>query len=92
MEIVGSAVKPQKAFMKNIEIYLMPKSTATLTQSGQLAVLLRRERQKESELAQRRAMILPWRLPLAHGATDDRRRRRGFGRTVRLRTLLSPSQ
>ena len=66
--------------MKNREIYLMPKSTATLTQSGLLAMLLQRQRQKESELAQ------PWSLTRAYGATAGRRWRRGFGRTVRLYT------
>jgi hypothetical protein len=86
MEIAGSAVKPQKAFMKNREIYLMPKSTATLTQSGLLAVLLQRRRQKGAELSQRLATILPWPLTRAHGATAGRRQRSGFGRTVRLRT------
>jgi hypothetical protein len=39
--------------MKNREIYVMAKSTATLTQSGLLAVLLQRQRQKGIELAQR---------------------------------------
>ena len=69
--------------MKNREIYLMPKSTTTLTQSGLLAVLLRRHRQKGSEVAQRLAMI-PWPLTRAPGATVGRRR--GLGRIVRLRT------
>jgi len=80
MENAGSAVKPEKAFMKNREIYLMPKSTATLTQSGLLAVLLQRQCQKGSELAQ------PWPMTRAHSATAGRRWRRGFGRTVRLYT------
>jgi len=39
--------------MKNREIYVMAKSTATLTQSGLLAMLLQRQRQKGIELAQR---------------------------------------
>ena len=38
--------------MKNSEIYLMPKSTATLTQSGLLALLLQRQRDKVIELAE----------------------------------------
>jgi len=66
--------------MKNREIYLMPKSTSTLTQSGLLAVLLQRQRQKGSELAQ------PWPFMRAHDAAAGRRWRRGFGRTVRLYT------
>ena len=48
----GALSKPQKAHMKNREIYLIPKSTATLTQSGLLAMLLQPQRQKGSELAQ----------------------------------------
>jgi hypothetical protein len=50
----SGAVKLQKAFMKNKKIYLMPKSSATLTQSGLLAVLLERQRQRGIELVQRR--------------------------------------
>jgi hypothetical protein len=91
-KIAWHAVKPQKAFMKNREIYLMPKSTATLTQSGLLAALLRRPRQNDSELDQRSATMLPWPLTRALGATAGRRRRRGFGRTVRLPAWASPSQ
>jgi len=82
--------------MKNREIYLMPKSTETLTQSGLLAVLLQRQCQKGSESAQRLVnskqmpsafwTTLPWPLTRAHGVTPGRRYRRGFGRTVRLRT------
>jgi hypothetical protein len=51
-KLPGALSKPQKALMKNREIYLIPKSTATLTQSGLLAMLLQRQRQKGSELAQ----------------------------------------
>ena len=72
-KLPGALSKPQKALMKNREIYLIPKSTATLTQSGLLAMLLQRQRQKGSELAQ------PWSLTRAHGATTGRRWRRGFG-------------
>ena len=38
--------------MKDRKIYLMTKSNLTLTQSGLLAVLLRRQRHKVIELAQ----------------------------------------
>jgi hypothetical protein len=72
-KLPGALSKPQKPLMKNREIYLIPKSTATLTQSGLLAMLLQRQRQKGSELAQ------PWSLTRAHGATTGRRWRRGFG-------------
>ena len=72
-KLPGALSKPQKALMKNRELYLIPKSTATLTQSGLLAMLLQRQRQKGSELAQ------PWSLTRAHGATTGRRWRRGFG-------------
>ena len=72
-KLPGALSKPQKALMKNREIYLIPKSTATLTQSGLLAMLLQRQRQKGSELAQ------PCSLTRAHGATTGRRWRRGFG-------------
>ena len=72
-KLPGALSKPQKALMKNREIYLITKSTATLTQSGLLAMLLQRQRQKGSELAQ------PWSLTHAHGATTGRRWRRGFG-------------
>jgi hypothetical protein len=41
--------------MKNSEIYLMAKSTPTLTQSGLLAVLLQSQRHTAIELAERRA-------------------------------------
>jgi len=37
-KLPGALSKPQKALMKNREIYLIPKSTATLTQSGLLAI------------------------------------------------------
>jgi hypothetical protein len=80
MENAGSAVKPEKAFMKHREIFLMPKSTVTLTQSGLLAVLLQRRRQKGTELPQ------PSPLTRAHFDRVGRRWRRGFGRTVRLYT------
>ncbi len=39
---------------RNGEAYVMTKSTQTLTQSGLLAVLLRRQRYKVIQLAQRR--------------------------------------
>jgi len=45
-KLPGALSKPEKALMKNREIYLIPKSTATLTQSGLLAMLLQRQRQK----------------------------------------------
>jgi len=79
-KLPGALSKPQKALMKNREIYLIPKSTATLTESGLLAMLLRRQHQKDSELAQ------PWPLTQTHSATAGRRWLRGFGRTVRLYT------
>jgi hypothetical protein len=72
-KLPGALSKPQKALMKNREIYLIPKSTATLTQSRLLTMLLQPQRQKGSELAQR------WSLTRAHGATTGRRWRRGFG-------------
>ena len=72
--------------MKNRDIYLMSKSTATLTQSGLLAMLLRRQGEKGSELSQHLPRTLRWRLTRAHGATSGRRYRRGIGKTVRLRT------
>ena len=40
--------------MENRKNYVMTKSNLTLTQSGLLAVLLRRQRHKVIELAQRR--------------------------------------
>jgi hypothetical protein len=61
-----------KALMKNRKIYLMPKSSVTLTQSGLLAALLQRQRQRGIELAKRRT----------RRATAGRLFRRGFGGTV----------
>ena len=51
-KLPGALSKPQTALMKNREIYLIPKSPATLTHSGLLAMLLQRQLQKGSELAQ----------------------------------------
>ena len=72
-KLPGALSKPQEALMKNRENYLIPKSTATLTPSGLLAMLLQRQRQKGNELAQ------PWSLTRAHGATTGPRWRLGFG-------------
>ena len=65
--------KPQKALMKKQRDLSHPQINRTLTQSGLLAMLLQRQRQKGSELAQ------PCSLTRAHGATTGRRWRRGFG-------------
>ncbi len=73
--------------MKKRNNYVMT-STATLTQSGLLAVLLQRQRRKVIELArrrtrreQRRAVFGDcWRA--LHGATVGRLFPRGFGGTV----------
>jgi hypothetical protein len=64
-------------------------STATLTQSGLLAELLRYQRRKAIELTQRRAHReqgrgffgnrLTWLLARAHRVIADRRFHRGFG-------------
>jgi hypothetical protein len=85
----------QKALMKNSKNYVMT-STATLTQSGMLAVLLQRQRYKVIELARRRARrqqaraafrsTLNCLLTLAHGGIADRSFRRGFGGSVPHRT------
>ena len=82
--------------MKNRKIYLVEKSTPTLTQSGLLAVLLQRQRHKVIELAQRRAhreqmhsafsSIGTWLLTRAHDVMSGRRYRRGFEETVPRRT------
>ena len=92
----GALSNLKRRFMKNREIYLMPRSTATITQSGLLAALLRRQRHKALELGQCLAhseqlssafsTTLPWPLTRAHGANVGRRCRRGFGRTLRMRT------
>ena len=92
MENCRQRCQTSKRFMKNSEIYLMPKSTATLTQSGLLAVLLRREREKEVELSRRLPRLLPWPFRRAHDGAVDRSRRRGFARAVRLHTWISPSE
>ena len=73
--------------MKNSKNYVMT-STATLTQSGLLAVLLQRQRHKAIELARRRTRREQgrsvfencWRA--LHGATAGRLFRRGFGGNV----------
>jgi hypothetical protein len=77
--------------MKKRKNYVMTP-TATLTQSGLLAVLLQRQRRKVIELARRRAhreqartafrSILNWPLARAHGGIADRTFRRGFGGSV----------
>ena len=92
MENCRQRCQTSKRFMKNSEIYLMPKSTATLTQSGLLAALLRHERQKEAELSRRLPRLLPWPFRRAHDGAVDRSRRRGFARAVRLHTWISPSE
>jgi hypothetical protein len=81
----------QKALMKNSKNYVMTP-TATLTQSGLLAVLLQRQRYKVIELARRRAhreqaraafrSTLNWLLTLGHGGIAGRTFRRGFGGSV----------
>lgn len=73
--------------MKNRKYYIMP-STPTLTQSGQLSELLKRQRRKVIELARRRTgpehgrslFANCWRV--LHGAAAGRLFRRGFGSTV----------
>jgi len=77
--------------MKNRKNYVMT-STATLTQSGLLAVLLQRQRHKVIELARRRARLqqvrtvfwstLNWLLARAQGGIAGRTFRRGFGGSV----------
>jgi hypothetical protein len=74
--------------MKNKRNYIAT-STLTLTQSGLLAELLRYQRRKMIELAQRRTHrkqgrgffgnSLTWLLARAHSITAGRRFRRGFG-------------
>jgi hypothetical protein len=76
--------------MKNRKNYVMAKSNPTLTQSGLLAILLRRQRYKVIELARRRAHreqartafrnTLNWLLARDHGGIADRSFpfRRGF--------------
>jgi hypothetical protein len=73
--------------MKNSKNYVMT-STATLTQSGLLAVLLQRQRRKVIELARRRTRRDQVRAVFGdywrafHGATVGRLIPRSFGRTV----------
>jgi hypothetical protein len=77
--------------MKTRKIYL-PSSTPTLTQSGLLAVLLQRQRQKAIESARRRAYskngrlacsgVLTWLFAGSRDAISRRTFRRGFGGTL----------
>ena len=77
--------------MKNKKHYVTT-SAETLTQSGLLAVLLRRQRYKAIELARRRAHreqaraafrgTLNWLLARAHDGIAGRPFRRGFGESV----------
>jgi hypothetical protein len=77
--------------MKTRKIYV-PTSTPTLTQSGLLAMLLKRQRQKVIELAQRRAhrkngrlafsCALTWLFARGRDAISDRTFRGGVGETL----------
>jgi hypothetical protein len=77
--------------MKTRKIYV-PSSTPTLTQSGLLAVLLQRQRQKVIDSAQRRAHskngrlacsgVLTWLFACGRGAISGRTFRRGFQGTL----------
>jgi hypothetical protein len=77
-----------KVFMKNRKNYIAT-STATLTQSGLLAELLRHQRRKVIELSQRRehrnqgrgffGHSVTWLLARAHNIAAGRRFRRDFG-------------
>jgi hypothetical protein len=79
--------------MKNSKNYVMT-STATLTQSGLLAVLLQRQRRKVIELARRRTRRDQVRAVFGdywrafHGATVGRLIPRSFGRTVPRHTWI----
>jgi len=74
--------------MQNRKRYVLSKSTATLTQSGLLAVLLQRRRDKAIKLAERRvhrrqrrsalSNALTWLLAHARSANSGRSFRRVF--------------
>ena len=78
--------------MKTRKAYVPAASTPTLTQSGLLAVLLKRQRQEVIELAQRRAhrkngrlafsSVLTWLFARDRDTISDRTFRRGVGRTL----------
>lgn len=93
-ETAGDTVKPQKesGFMKTRKSQILAKSTLTLTQSGLLAVLLRRQHDKAVELAERRAhrghersgfsSAFTWLLARAHDAVAGRPFDRGVAWTL----------
>ena len=76
--------------MKTRNRHVLSKSTPTLTQSGLLAVLLQRQRDKAVELAERRAhrgqrgsafsIAITWLLARACAANSGRLFRRVFGK------------
>jgi hypothetical protein len=78
--------------MKMRKTYVPGTSTPTLTQSGLLAVLLNRQREKVLESAQRRANckndrpafpgVLTWLFARGRDAISDRTFRRGVGGTL----------
>ena len=78
--------------MKTRKTYVPASSTPTLTQSGLLALLLKRQRQKVIESAQRRARrknghqafsgVLTWLFARGRDATSGRTFRRGVGGTL----------
>jgi hypothetical protein len=78
--------------MKTRKTYVPATSTPTLTQSGLLAVLLKRQRQKLIESAQRRAHhkngrlvfsgVLTWLFAHGGDAISGRTFRRGVGGTL----------
>jgi hypothetical protein len=82
----------RKGFIKMRKSHILAKSTPTLTQSGLLAVLLQRQRDKVIELAERRAhrsqsrstfsSVLTWLLACARAAASARPFHRGVGGTL----------
>ena len=82
----------RKPLMKMKKSLALAKSTPTLTESGLLAVLLQRQRQKVIELAERRAhrnqspmafsSALTWLSARVRGAMAGRTFHRSVGRTL----------
>jgi hypothetical protein len=82
----------RNGFIKMRKSHILAKSTPTLTQSGLLAVLLQRQRDKVIELAERRAhrsqsrstfsSVLTWLLACARAAASARPFHRGVGGTL----------
>jgi hypothetical protein len=78
--------------MKTRKTYVLAASTPTLTQSGLLAVLLKRQRQKVIESAQRRAhrkngrlafsSVFTWLFARGRDAISDRTFRRDVAGTL----------